>query len=103
MTNITTNQITTKAKVINAIKALGLSLLVTLIIQAIVDECLIAIIESDFALWIKWCEHYDQRFFAVVAILAIVYYFKGLNKIVEKARKENDRLSYHLYDNSNPQ
>lgn len=103
MTNITTSNITTKARIINGLKAIGLAIVVVSLIQAIADECLIAIIESDFGLWIKWCEHYDTRFWLAFGILAIVYYFKGLNKIIEKARKANDRLRYHLYDNSNPQ
>lgn len=103
MTNFTTSNITTKAKVINGIKAAALSLIVVAIIQIIVDRIIIAIVMSDIDLWFKYQKNYDTRFWLAFGILAIVYYFKGLNKIIEKARKANDRLSYHLYDNSNPQ
>lgn len=103
MANFTTNQITGKAKVINAVKAVLLALVVVSLVQVIADRLIIAIIMSDIDLWFKWSNEYWLRYWSVVVILGVIYYFKGINKIVDKARKENDRLRYHLYDNSNPQ
>lgn len=103
MANFTANQITTKAKVINAVKAALLALVVVSLGQAIVDEIIIAIVMSDIDLWFKWSNEYWLRYWTVVVIFGVIYYFRGINKIVDKARKANDRLSYHLYDNSNPQ
>lgn len=101
--NISSANITTKGKVINGLKAAALAIVVVSIIQIIVDRIMIAIVMSDIDLWFKYRENYDTRFWLVFVILAVVYYFKGINKIVDKARKANDRLRYHLYDNSNPQ
>lgn len=103
MTNITSANITMKARLITAIKAVALAFLVVLVAQSIIDECIIAMIKSDITLWFKWTYHYYTRFLTAVCVLSFVYYIKGIKKIVEKARKANDRLRYHLYDNSNPQ
>lgn len=103
MTNITSANITTKAKVINAVKAALLALVVVSLGQVIADRVIIAIVMSDIDLWFKWSTDYWLRYWSVVVIFGVIYYFRGINKIVDKARKENDRLRYHLYDNSNPQ
>lgn len=101
--NITSANITTKAKIITTAKALLLSLIVVSIIQIIADRLIIAIVMSDITLWLNWSNNYWLRYWSMVVIFAVIYYFKRLNKIIENAKKSTDKLSYHLYDNSNPQ